>query len=210
MAGARVDGAVGSAYDRGSWSWGFGRVRRMIREVIETIALVVLVMVGVNAVVDRTHVEGPSMQPTLKSGQFLLTNKLAYSPFVSRVLASEEVAPAHRPGVPQRGDIVILRYPADPKLNFVKRVVGLPGETVEVRDGVVFIDGEPLDEPYLTFRDHSSMSPVKLGTDRLFVMGDNRPKSNDSRAFGPIALDDVVGRAWFRYWPLTDLGVLEH
>jgi len=183
-------------------------VRRILREVVETVALVVLVMVAVNSVVDRTHVEGPSMQPTLKSGQFLLTNKLAYSGLVSRVFASDDADGYHRPGVPHRFDIVIVRYPQDEKVNFVKRVIGLPGETIELRDGTVYIDGQALDEPYVTFRDMSRMEPRLIGPDAVFVMGDNRPRSNDSRAFGAVKLDQIVGQAWFRYWPMAELGLL--
>lgn len=183
-------------------------MKAVLREALETLALVVLVMVGVNAVVDRTHVEGPSMQPTLKSGQLLLTNKFAYSPFVSRVFASEESTNYDHPGMPHRGDIVILRYPGDPGVNFVKRVVGLPGETVELRDGMVILNDLPLDEPYLAYHDHSSMAPLTVPPGRVFVMGDNRPRSNDSRAFGTVAIGDIVGQAWLRYWPLTDLSLL--
>lgn len=184
-------------------------MRSILREVVETVVLVVLVMIVVNMAVDRTHVEGPSMQPTLQSGQYLLTNKLAYSSFVSRVFAVEDPNNGFdHPATPQRGDIVILRYPNDRSVNFVKRVVGLAGETIELRDGVVYVNGRGLSEPYVVNRDHYSMSPVVIGSGRVFVMGDNRPKSNDSRAFGPVGLDDIVGRAWFRYWPLAEAGLL--
>src|SRR5262249_19346067 len=121
------------------------RLRSMLREVIETAALIVLIMVVVNIAVDRTHVEGPSMQPALHSGQFLLTNKPAYSSFASRVFAVDDpAATPELPGTPHRSDIVILRYPGDRQINFVKRVIGLPGETIEVRDGTVWLNEAPL------------------------------------------------------------------
>ncbi len=185
-------------------------MRRVLREVVETIALVVLVLVAVNAFVDRRHVEGPSMQPTLHAGQRLLTNKLAFSPLVSRAFAAHDAGAetTDHPGSPHRGDIVVLQRPGRPDGdNLVKRVVGLPGETVEVRQGSVYINGELLDEPYVVNHDRSSMAPVRVGVNQVFVLGDNRPNSNDSRAFGPVGLESLLGRVWLRYWPLDEFAI---
>src|SRR5437660_1758993 len=107
-------------------------MKRFVREVVETVALVALILVVVNTVVDRRHVEGPSMQPTLHAGQLVIANKLAYSPLVARAFAGHETEMEYdHPGTPHRGDIVILRRPGQPDGdNLVKRVVGLPGDAV--------------------------------------------------------------------------------
>lgn len=185
-------------------------MKRIVREVVETVVLVVLILAAVNVVVDRRHVEGPSMLPTLHAGQFLLANKLAYSPIVSAAFASHDADNSYdHPATPHRGDIVILKRPGNPEGDdLVKRVIGLPGETLELRDGVVYINGQPLDEPYLVNRGHPSMAPTKIPQGNVFVMGDNRPNSNDSRHFGPVTIDSLLGKVWLRYWPLDEFSVI--
>src|SRR5690349_17619702 len=136
-------------------------MRRVLREAVETIILVALIMGMVNTVVDRRHVAGPSMQPTLYEGQALLANKLPYSGPVSRALAFNESEEQHEQRiVPHRGDIVILKRPGNrDATDLVKRVVGLPGETIEIRSGSVYVDGQPLDEPYVVYLDGHSLAP---------------------------------------------------
>lgn len=137
-----------------------------------------------------------SMQPTLHIGDRVLVNKLSY-----------------RSGGPSRGDLIVFtRPPASPESDIndlIKRVVGLPGETVEAVDGAVLVDGEPLDESYLpegTPTDNLPPTPVPDGM--VFVMGDNRTESLDSRIFGPIDIDTIEGRAFLRIWPLGHFGGL--
>ncbi|MBI3965115.1 MAG: signal peptidase I [Chloroflexi bacterium] len=166
-------------------------------------------MFAVNIVVDQRHVEGASMAPTLTNGQYVLTNKLAYTSFVPRAFAGDHVDQNWHGSLPHRGDIVILRRPNDPEArNLVKRVIALPGETVEVRNGTIYVNGETVDEPYVLNRDRGSITPVTVPANHVYVMGDNRPVSSDSRAFGPVPMTDILGRAWFRYWPLDQLGLL--
>ncbi len=132
-------------------------------------------------------VRGDSMSPGFKSGQMLLVSR--------RALSWDG---------PSRGDVVIVRDPRDPRRDFLKRVVGLPGEGVRLRDGMLFIGGEQHPEPYLGDGPATLGLEEKswtLGDGEYFVMGDNRMRSTDSRTFGPVGRASIRGRAWFRYWP---------
>ena len=102
----------------------------------------------------------------------------------------------------------MFHYPRDTTKDFVKRVIGLPGEKIGVEGGDVFIDGEPLVEPYLTSRDTSSANAIILGENEYYVMGDNRRGSNDSRNWGPVKGELVLGKVWFVYWPFSKLQVI--
>lgn len=142
------------------------------------------------------YIPSASMQPTLTEGDRVLVNKVSY----------------RMHGV-NRGDVIVFeRPPNEPPSeidDLIKRVVGLPGETVEGRDGVVFIDGRPLDEPYLPNEVITQpFPPIEIPPGHLFVMGDNRGDSRDGRAFGPIDEDLIVGRAFVKVWPLSRIGGL--
>jgi signal peptidase I len=113
--------------------------------------------------------------------------------------------------LPRRGDIVVFEYPRDTSRDFIKRVIGLPGETVEIRNGQVLVGGKPLEEPYLpeTARTQmGNMAPIDVPPGSVFVMGDNRGNSSDSRNWGPLPLNRIVGRAWFTYWPRQYWGTI--
>ncbi len=129
-------------------------------------------------------VSGECMQPHLFTGERVLANKLVYH-FAS----------------PHRGDIVIFDYPKDTRQIFVKRIIGLPGETVAIQNGQVMIDGRRLPEPYKTFAAHGDMAPQFILHDQFFVMGDNRDVSDDSRYWGDLPRRDIIGRAVACYWP---------
>jgi len=129
-------------------------------------------------------VSGECMQPHLYTGERVLANKMAY-----------------RLGNPQRGDIVIFDYPKDTREIYVKRVIGLPGETVAITGGQVFIDDMPLPEPYRVFAAHGDMVAQSVPHDQYFVMGDNRDVSDDSRYWGDLPRYDIIGRAVACYWP---------
>jgi signal peptidase I len=183
----------------------WGEVRALIRDLIFAALTAVLLVVFV---VQPVKVEGTSMLPRLHDGERIFVNKFLYT---------LDGWPSERFSIGrpiERGDIVVFWYPRDPSKSFIKRVIGLPGETVEVDpDGKVFIDGNLLDEPYLS-KDLSSAPQRKLvktvRPHKYFVMGDNRDHSNDSRAWGQVPEKYIYGQAWFRYWPLSEMGVLEH
>jgi len=139
------------------------------------------------------RVEGTSMLPRLENSDRLFINK-----FVYHIEAIE------------RGDIVVFRYPRDPSKSYIKRVIGLPGDRISIVHGVVWLNGNPLREPYVpeVFRDSRSMSEIVIPEGSYFMMGDHRSISSDSREFGPVARDLVYGKAVFVYWPAKDAGVL--
>jgi signal peptidase I len=114
-------------------------------------------------------------------------------------------------GVPQRGDVIVFHYPEDPDRDFIKRIIGLPGEQVYIEAGQVYINGAPLEEPYIqkSFT-YSSRHAWTLGPDEYFVLGDNRDNSDDSHDFGPIDRSTIIGRAWVSYWPIARWGVVPH
>lgn len=182
-----------------------------IREFIEATLLALLVFFIIQVSVQNFRVEGSSMEPTLTDNEYLLVNKLVYLQVDMQRLA--ELVPfwhVERPEKrflfhpPHRGEVVVFRYPLDPKRDFVKRVVGVPGDTVEIRRGGVYVNGQPLTEPYVTHPLNSeSVAPRVIRENEYFVMGDNRLASNDSRDWGPVPLDMIIGKVWAAYWPLS-------
>jgi len=151
-------------------------------------ATAVVFFLTVTFVVQGFQVYGNCMEPGLRTGERVLGNKLIY-----------------RFRSPARGDVIVFRSPADRDKVFIKRVIGLPGEVIEVRDGQVCINGSPLSEPYLVHRPHGSYGPEVIKPGHLFVMGDYRDQSNDSRSWGELPVENVQAKAWVRYWPLTRL-----
>ena len=196
---------------------------RVLREFIEAILLAVLIFFLIQASVQNFRVEGFSMQPTLEDKQMLLVNKMVYLKVDMQRLSGlvpfwevqeKELAYPFHP--PNRGDVVVFHWPLDPQRELVKRVIGVPGDTVEIRDGVVYVNGSRLQEPYLTppgtRTDHmdpdleEEVSPIKEG--HYFVLGDNRRQSNDSRDWGLVPQENMVGKVWFVYWPPSNLSFL--
>jgi signal peptidase I len=161
-------------------------------DTLETVLLALVLFFGINAVSARVRVENISMQPTLHAGEFVLVNKMAY-----------------KLGQPKIGDIIVFHYPLNPKEDYIKRVIGLPGDDVRVQGGVVFVNGQPLDEPYIAARPNYT-GEWHVPPDSLFVLGDNRNQSSDSHSWGFVPMDDVVGKALVVYWPLDDMQILEH
>jgi len=162
------------------------------KEVVQTLALALALSLGLQMVIQQRLVEGNSMEPTLHTGQRLLINRLAVSGF----------------GEPQRGDIVVFHSWGDDK-DYIKRVVGIPGEEVAIHDEKVFVDGQALDEPYLDQVTNEHVGPVELGDDEYYVLGDNRGNSADSRYYGPLPRDRIVGTAFLSLWPPEEFGLVE-
>jgi len=159
--------------------------RRTLLDTFETILLSLVLFLAINTVSERIRVESISMQPTLYAGDMVIVNKLAY-----RFNNS-----------PHRGDVIVFKYPPDPEsIPYIKRIVGLPGDQVHIADGKVYINGLLIDEPYLkvsTNRGGDWTVPDK----QLFVMGDNRNNSRDSRAWGFVPFENIIGRAELIYLP---------
>ncbi|MBC7252017.1 MAG: signal peptidase I [Anaerolineae bacterium] len=161
-----------------------------LREVLETIIPAVIIALVINLfLAQATQVYGQSMEPNLHHSQRLVVEKISY-----------------RFHGPRRGDVVVLKSPQNGSELLIKRVVGLPGETVTIHDGLVYIDGVPLAEPYLTQGTAGYVEPTVVPPLHVYVLGDNRNFSNDSRSFGPVPLENIVGRAWFSYWPVDQVG----
>jgi signal peptidase I len=192
------------------------------REIVETLLLAVVIFFAVRAVVLNFRVEGLSMSPNLHNGEMLLVNRNAYSSFDLYALvdwlpgvAHAEARTVHPFDPPERGDIVVFDPPTNSDKPYIKRVIGLPGEEVMIRDGSVYIDGVEVNEPYLDGEatecpGRNECEPVTVQPGHVYVLGDNRDNSQDSRSFGPISLDDVIGKAWVTYWPTDDIGVVPH
>ena len=191
-------------------------MRVLIRELFETVILALLIFLTLHISVQNYRVQGPSMQPTLTEGEYVIVNKLVYLRFdpieIADVLPfydhqNEGSLFAFHP--PDRGEVIIFRFPRDPSRDFVKRVIGVPGDIVEINKGEVVLNGDVLDEPYITQGDNTDMEPVHVGPDTYFVLGDNRRASNDSRDWGPVPADNVIGRAWVSFWPLDQWHALQ-
>lgn len=161
-------------------------------DTIETVLLALILFLIINAVSARVRVENISMQPTLYQGEFVLINKMAY-----------------KVGQAFHGDIIVFHYPRNPKEDYIKRLIGLPGDEVKIDNGKVYVNGTSLDEPYI------AAPPAYSGTwivpaGNYFVLGDNRNQSSDSHVWGYVSTDLVVGKALVVYWPLENLQILAH
>ena len=165
----------------------------ILREIVETLLLTLFIFWIVNTATGRYRVQGHSMMPTLEEGEYLIINKLSYY--------LEE---------PRRGDIVVLQYPRDRSREYIKRIIGLPGDIVEVGNGQVQVNGVTLNEPYIngnpSYRQQSWIVP----DDHYFVLGDNRNNSSDSRSWSFLPRSDIVGKAWLIYWQIDDWGTVPH
>ena len=162
-----------------------------VREVIETLLLTFFIFCIVNSLIRRYRIDSNSMNPTLLNGEYLIISNFAYQ--------LDE---------PERGDIIVFRHPRS-ELNLIKRVIGLPGDTVEIQNGVVRVNGNALDEPYIQAPPTYSSSWV-VPEGQYFVLGDNRNNSSDSHAWGFLPLDHILGKALLVYWPPSDWTRVPH
>lgn len=192
---------------------GWRRARSLALELVETLVLAALIFFAVRALAQNFRVEGSSMEPGLHDGQYLLVNKAVYLkinldrlhsflPFIDA--GDEPVRFLFR--APQRGDVIVFRFPRDPERDFIKRIIGVPGDTVEMRDGAVYVNGVQLHEPYISGDSRSDFAPVVVPEKSYFVLGDNRSNSSDSRSWGFVPEANIIGQAMFSYWPLSEIG----
>ena len=168
------------------------RVWRAAWELLHDLSVAVLFCFFlITFVAQAFRVQGTSMEPLLADGDRIVVNKLVY-----------------RLGPIERGDVVVFWYPRDPSVSFIKRVVGRPGDRVEIRAGRVHVNGEPLSEAYLPsgFRDEDNHPATQVRPGYYFVLGDHRRSSNDSRSWGEVPEKYIYGRAAFRFWPLSQIG----
>jgi signal peptidase I len=199
------------------------RRRSIVREIAETLLLALIIFVAVRAVVLNFRVDGFSMMPSLHDQEMLLVNRNAYANFDAWSLVDwlplvehAEASEIHPFSPPQRGDIIVFDPPVEnPEEPYIKRIIGLPGETVEILDDGVFIDGVRLDEPYLGGEETSCdgqrfCGPLTVPEGSVYVFGDNRDDSTDSADFGPVALDRIIGKVWLTYWPPKRFDLAPH
>lgn len=174
--------AINGKSSQSGWQW--------LREIVIAVGISVLIIVFLYQPV---KVEGTSMMPGLADQERIFINKFVY----------------HMENI-ERGDVVVFRYPGDTSKNYIKRIVGVPGDRVEIFRGTVFVNGNRLQEPYLPprFRDERSMSEVTVPEGSYFVLGDHRNLSNDSRDFGVVERQAIFGKAVFAYWPTGMMGRL--
>lgn len=200
-----INSGVGKSTDKEAVRGRSKGLNKVLREMINTLLYLLIVLCAtyfvINYVGQRTEVWGASMESTLNHGDNLIVDKISY-----------------RFGDPQRFDIIVFPFQYEENTYYIKRIIGLPGETVQIgADGTIYINGEVLEENYgrEVIKPENvgiAANPVVLGADEYFVMGDNRNNSSDSRTevVGNIHRDDIIGRAWMRIWPLSEMGILKH
>ena len=193
-----------------------GAWMRVLHEIVITAAMAATVFLLVQFTVRNYRVEGFSMDPSLQNGELVLVNKLAYMRVETNdrrlpsVLDRDKNGLIEPLGPPRRGDVIVFHSTEEQGRFLVKRVIGLPGDTVEMRRGVVYSNGKSVDETsYIEHPGANTMAPFKVPVGHYWAMGDNRIGSSDSRSWGPLPEEKIVGRAWVAYWPLSRFGIIE-
>jgi signal peptidase I len=169
------------------------QARRILLETIETITLALVLFLVINFLSARIRVDGSSMEPNFHNGDYVVVNRLAY-----------------RAGDITRGDVVVFPYPNNPEIDYIKRVIGLPGDRVAIYDGNVYVNGSAITEPYLMEPPFGNYGEHIVPEGSVFVLGDNRNNSEDSRSWGFLAIEDIIGKAVFRYFPFNTVGLVYH
>ena len=172
-----------------------------VMEIMETVVFVGSIFIVIYLfIVQPNQVKGASMEPTFQTGNYIFTSKITY-----------------KIRKPERGDVVVFHSPRNPDIEYIKRVIGLPGDTVKIENHEVFLNGNIINEPYISAKTEIIPGgtvfegiPVEVTEGHLFVMGDNRPRSSDSREFGIVPIESIVGQVFFRYYPFNKLGKLNN
>lgn len=177
------------------------KIINFFMDFLETSVVALSIFVVIYLFFVQPHeIKGNSMEPNFHDSEYILTDKISY-----------------KFGEAKRGDVVIFKAPVNQEVDYIKRVIGLPGDRVKVQKGYVYVNGKQIEEPYL--KDLTSILPgssmqegveITVPENHLFAMGDNRPHSSDSRSFGPVANNLIIGKALFRYWPVTEFGLVPH
>lgn len=186
-----------------------------LREIAETVVIAVVIYWTVTLVVYNFRVLGSSMEPSLHDGQYLLVNKAIYFSLDTGELKRwfpifdwGEPRVNYLFSPPRRGDIVIFQPPNGSSAPYIKRVIALPGETVEIRGGAIYVDGWPLEEPYAKERPAYTVGAQVVPPNYYFVLGDNRNNSSDSHIWGMVPYQNIVGKTWLAYWPPDQWGFI--
>lgn len=161
-------------------------------EIFQTLIMALIFYFLIDSFFPRVRVENISMKPTLQPGELLLVNKLSY-----------------RLGEPHHGDVIVFHYPGNPSEDYIKRLIGLPGDNIRIENGLVYINNQPMDEPYIA-APPAYNGEWKVPEDSYFVLGDNRNQSSDSHSWGFVPKDLIVGKALIIYWPLDQVKTLYH
>ncbi len=167
------------------------RLGAALLDILETLLLSLVLFLAINAISARVRVEGSSMEPSFHDGEFVIVSRLDY-----------------RFGSPDYGDVVVFHYPGNPEEEYIKRIVGMAGDHIRIAEGTVYVNGQVLEEPYIQAEPAYS-GEWHVPEDYIFVLGDNRNNSSDSHSWGPLPMENVIGRAVFVYWPLSDWGVIK-
>ncbi|HLC94270.1 MAG TPA: signal peptidase I [Patescibacteria group bacterium] len=177
------------------------RIIAFVMDTLETVIFIASIFVVIYLFIMSPHqVKGASMEPTFQSSDYILTSKISY-----------------RTGAPQRGDVIVFKSPKNPDIDYIKRIIAAPGDKILIKDFEVYVNGTLLEEQYIASK--TSLFPggfvqegveVVVPENYLFAMGDNRPRSSDSREFGFIPMKDVIGKVFFRYFPLNKIGQVKN
>jgi signal peptidase I len=168
-------------------------MKPFLRELLITIGIAVLIFIGARQTIQTYEVFQTSMEPNFHQGERVVVSKVAY------VFGS-----------PQRGDVIVFKSPVEPQEDFIKRIIGLPGDTVEIRNGFVYVDGVALNEPYIAQAPDYTMAAEKIPPGEYFVLGDNRNSSNDSHTGWLVPEANIHGKAWLATWPPSLWGLVPH
>ena len=185
-------------------------------DLAQTVLLAVAIFLGIRVVIQNFKVEGTSMEPSLHNGQYLIVIKAAYAridgtPFANILVRGTQPppqTPVYLLGEPSRGDIAVFLSPTPGERDFIKRIIGVPGDKVEVKSGVTYLNGTALTEPYIRGPANYEVAPEVVPSGYYFVLGDNRPKSSDSHVWGFLPAGNLIGKAWLSYWPPPEWGLV--
>jgi signal peptidase I len=165
----------------------------VLREVAETILLAAFLFLVINGLTARVRVDGPSMEPSYYNMDRIVVSRISY--LIGDI---------------ERGDVIVFPAPMSPEEDYIKRIIGLPGDRIRVMGGYVYVNDIAIEEPYIKSPPLSPMAEVVVPEGSVFVMGDNRNVSSDSRSWGPLPIDDIIGKAVFVYWPFESMRLIEH
>lgn len=169
------------------------KFRLIIKEGFETLLFALILVLIINTISTRVRVEGHSMEPSFHHKSYIVVSKLTYK--------FNEIS---------RGDVIVFEYPLAPDEDFIKRVIGLPGDQIEVRGGAVYLNGDILHEDYIKAAPIREQPIFVVPDNMVYVMGDNRNNSSDSRSWGPLPVENIIGKTVFVYWPFSDFGIIDY